>query len=91
MRENIERSIPQVNRSFYLTGDNKQTYKVEMKFGERLKLARELDNENLGGGYASPHQALDDLAGGHCDWPGSTDPATLGISDDLGDWQPLTR
>lgn len=50
-----------------------------------------LDNENLGGGYASPHQALDDLAGGHCDWPGSTDPATLGISDDLGDWQPLTR
>lgn len=47
------------------------------------------DNENLGAGYVSPHAALDDLSGGHCDWPGVIDPSTLGISDDLGDWEPI--
>ncbi len=49
------------------------------------------DGENLGNGYVSPMAALDDLAGGHCDWPGVTDPSTLGISDDLADWQPLVK
>jgi hypothetical protein len=47
-------------------------------------------DENLGG-YLSPHQAADDLAGGHTDWPGFTDPSTLGISDDIGDWEPIHK
>ena len=49
------------------------------------------DSENLGNGYTSPHRALDDLTGGHCDWPGVIDPSTLGISDELGDWTPLAK
>lgn len=45
-------------------------------------------DENLGGRYALPQQAVDDLTGGHTDWPGNTDPSTLELSDDLGDWHP---
>lgn len=45
-----------------------------------------LEGENLGAGYRHPQAALDDLVGGHCDWPGVTDPSTLGLPDDLGAW-----
>jgi len=31
-------------------------------------------------------QALDDLLGGHCEWPGGVDPSTLGVPDDLNSW-----
>jgi hypothetical protein len=44
------------------------------------------DDENLGS-YATPAQAADDLAGGHTSSISSgVDTATLGISEDLGDW-----
>tara|TARA_R110002072_G_scaffold113009_1_gene242418 strand:+ start:2030 stop:2260 length:231 start_codon:yes stop_codon:yes gene_type:complete len=39
------------------------------------------------GEYRSPQGALDDLAGGHADWPsGGVDPSTLGMPDEIGDW-----
>jgi hypothetical protein len=41
--------------------------------------------------YATLQQALDDLAGGHTHWPSmGVDPASLDISDDLSDWEPVT-
>lgn len=47
------------------------------------------DHECLGRRYGNAQQALDDLCGGHCDWPGTTDPSTLGLPDEVGDWTPL--
>lgn len=38
------------------------------------------------GTYASPQHALDDLAGGHTDWPSCGDPSELGLPDDIGEW-----
>ena len=47
------------------------------------------DNDSLGG-YASPQQAAEDLAGGHTTWPSNgIDPSTLGIPADLGEWERL--
>lgn len=43
------------------------------------------EDERLGS-YASPQHALDDLAGGHCDWPSCGDPSTFGLPDELSDW-----
>ena len=42
--------------------------------------------DDMLGSYHSAVSALDDLVGGHCDWPGTTDPSTLGLPDELGDW-----
>jgi hypothetical protein len=40
------------------------------------------------GGYATPHMALDDLAGGYTFWPSSgLDPSTCGLPDELDDWE----
>lgn len=44
------------------------------------------DGEMLGS-YPSAESALDDLVGGHSDWPGITDPSTLGLPDELADWE----
>lgn len=44
------------------------------------------EDEFLGGNYDTPQQALDDLAGGHTDWPAIGDPSQLGLPDDIGDW-----
>ena len=47
------------------------------------------DDEPLGP-YSTPEQAVEDLANGHTDFPSSgVDPSTLGISDDLSDWERL--
>lgn len=35
--------------------------------------------------YGTPQQAAEDVAGGHSSWPGF-DPSTLGIPDDIGEW-----
>ncbi len=43
------------------------------------------EDENLGY-YGSPQQALDDLVGGHTDWPSDIDPSACGLPDDLSDW-----
>ncbi len=43
------------------------------------------EDEDLGG-YISPQHALDDLAGGHTDWPSCGDPAAFGLPDDLAEW-----
>jgi hypothetical protein len=43
------------------------------------------EDENLGP-YNSPQAALDDLSGGHTDWPSCGDPSELGLPDDLSDW-----
>ena len=45
------------------------------------------EDENLGA-YASPLAALDDLVGGHTFWPANgVDPSTLGIPDELKEWE----
>ncbi len=45
------------------------------------------DGESLGA-YVSPAQAVDDVAGGHTfSIPSGVDTATLGIPDDLGEWE----
>lgn len=49
----------------------------------------EHEGEVLGAGYRTAQQALDDLCGGHCDWAGTTDPSTLGLADEIGDWTPM--
>jgi len=47
------------------------------------------DDEDLGS-YATPQQAVDDLAGGHTYWPSSgLDPSELGIPEDLSFWEHL--
>ena len=38
------------------------------------------------GTYASPQAALDDLVGGHTDWPACGDPSSLGLPDEINDW-----
>ena len=45
------------------------------------------EDERLMGAYASPQRALDDLAGGHTDWPSCGDPSLQGLPDEIGDWQ----
>ena len=45
------------------------------------------EDENLGN-YLTPHQAADDLAGGHTFSPGrNIDTSTLEISADISEWQ----
>jgi hypothetical protein len=48
------------------------------------------DGEDLGS-YATPQTALDDLVGGHTYWPSCGDPSTLGMSDELAEWEPFSR
>jgi hypothetical protein len=43
------------------------------------------------GWYVTPQVAIEEVAGGSCDWPGTTNPADLNISDDIGDWTPTKR
>ncbi len=44
------------------------------------------DDESLGS-YATPQQAVDDLAGGHTFSPGhGIDTSKLGIPDDINEW-----
>lgn len=38
--------------------------------------------------YRTAQRALDDLAGGHTDFPSIGDPSELGMPDELGDWSP---
>jgi hypothetical protein len=45
------------------------------------------EDESLGS-YYSPHQALDDLAGGHTFSPSNgIDSSTCGLPDDLAEWE----
>lgn len=37
-------------------------------------------------GYTSPSVAVEEVAGGSCNWPGSLDPADCNISDDITHW-----
>jgi len=39
------------------------------------------------GNHHRPSPALEELCGGHTDWPGGLDPSTLGLADDLSAWQ----
>ena len=48
------------------------------------------EGEDLGN-YFTPQQAADELSSGGTDWAGLIDPSTLGISDDIGDWEPVFR
>lgn len=44
------------------------------------------DGESLGR-YETIQQAVSELSGGHTFWPSTgIDPSTLGIPDDVGDW-----
>jgi len=49
------------------------------------------EDECLMGAYDSPQQALDDLAGGHTDWPSCGDPSELGLPHEVGDWEFVPR
>lgn len=46
----------------------------------------EISGEEMGS-YATAQKALDDLLGGHCFWPDSGDPSSLGLPDGLSDWE----
>ncbi|HLA34305.1 MAG TPA: hypothetical protein VJ001_05490 [Rhodocyclaceae bacterium] len=46
------------------------------------------DDEGLGS-YATVHQALEDLVGGHTYWPSCGDPSELGLPDDLSGWEAI--
>jgi len=46
--------------------------------------------DDMLGTYHSPAAALDNLCGGHTDWPGTTDPSTLGLADELSGWKAWT-
>jgi hypothetical protein len=49
-----------------------------------------LENEDLGG-YKTAQQAAEDLAGGHTSFPScGVDPSTLGIPDDVSEWERLS-
>ncbi|EPD40871.1 hypothetical protein HMPREF9702_03440 [Delftia acidovorans CCUG 15835] len=37
--------------------------------------------------HGDPQTAAEELANGYCTWPWFGDPSTLGISEDLGDWE----
>lgn len=39
------------------------------------------------GTYDNPQLAVDDLVGGHTDWPSFGDPSTLDIPEEIGEWQ----
>ena len=39
------------------------------------------------GRYASPQQALDDLAGGTTHWPSCGDPSQFSLPEEIGDWR----
>ena len=41
------------------------------------------------GCYRNAQQALDDLAGGHTDFPSIGDPSLLPMPDEIGDWTPV--
>lgn len=44
------------------------------------------------GAYINAPQAIDDAAGGHCFSPSDgTDLGALGISSDIGDWEPASH
>lgn len=45
------------------------------------------EDERLMGAYITPQLALDDLAGGHTDWPSCGDPARLALPDEIGEWE----
>lgn len=49
------------------------------------------EDERLMGAYPSPQHALDDLAGGHTDWPSCGDPSALGLPDQIDDWEHIRR
>jgi hypothetical protein len=38
------------------------------------------------GGYAAAQVAVEEVAGGSCNWPSEGDISTFGISDDLSEW-----
>jgi hypothetical protein len=40
------------------------------------------------GSYSSPIVAVEEVSGGSCDWPSTTNPADLHISDNISDWTP---
>ena len=48
-------------------------------------------NDNDLGSFHSPSLALADLVGGHTHWPSCGDPSLLGMSEDLGEWEPFER
>lgn len=49
------------------------------------------DEQDLGS-YATAQQAIEDMAGGHTFWPSDgTDPGSLGLSDDISDWEPAAN
>ncbi len=62
-------------------------------FRLQLTRARRWDiwcNGDMLGTYSTAALALENLTAGTCDWPGTTDPATLGLPDALEHWTPGT-
>ena len=43
------------------------------------------------GNYVSPRLALDDLAGGHTDWPSCGDPSQFDLPADISAWRFVPR
>jgi len=59
---------------FYISLDDSAQYCILFK-------------DEILGRYPLPQQAVDDLTAGHSFWPAcGTDPETLNIPDEIGDW-----
>ena len=73
-------------RKLYVTNTRVGPFYIAESQGRFHALYRD---ESLGS-YARPEGAAADLAGGHTfSTPGGVDTASLGIPEDLGDWQRL--
>jgi hypothetical protein len=62
-------------------------FRIELNADGRWRIW--CDDELLGSALSAV-VALEELTGGHCDWPGTTDPSTLGLPDELSAWHAAT-
>lgn len=46
-----------------------------------------VSGDDITGPMMSADHVLEEVCGGHCEWPQGVDPSTLGLSDDLSDWE----
>jgi len=59
-------------------------FRIELQPDSRWKIWCE---RSMLGSYHSAPAALEALCTGTCDWPGVTDTSTLGLPDELAEWQ----
>lgn len=63
-------------------------FRIVLRSGRWIAM---FEDEVLMGRYQTAQHALDDLAGGHTDWPSCGDPSSFGLPSDIGDWMFVRR